>query len=217
MNTGGHIIIGSTADSADARIRDVVKKHIGVSRPNGYSIRRDLLNLNVFYDSKTSYRLVEMGYVTNNKDIDKFIDNKDAIAKALIEAITGETIVIASVPKPEKPKPTPPKPAKPAPSKPSVPSKGKWIAEKGKFHVGVPAKTSLPDVKVNSLPLTVDATGKGAKIADIGKSSVIAYNAFMNDGKFLWIRQPRGKGYGYMATGNVKNGKRSDYWGKFTD
>lgn len=109
------------------------------------------------------------------------------------------------------------KPAPVAP-KPPVATTGKWIAERGKFIVGEANKASgVPDVKVNSLPLTVNATGKGALIANITKGQSLVYDAFMNDGKYLWIRQPRGNGYGYMATGDVKNGKRVNFWGKFTD
>lgn len=108
------------------------------------------------------------------------------------------------------PKPAPKPVAKPKP----VDNKGKWIAQKGKFYIGE-ATPDAVNVPVNQLPLTVNASGSGAKIADISKGNFIEYDAFMNDGKFIWIRQPRSGSYGYMATGNVKNGKRSDYWGRF--
>lgn len=104
-------------------------------------------------------------------------------------------------------------PSKPAPT--PAPSTGKWIAKKGRFTVGVPT-AGAKNVAVSTLPLTVNATGSGAKIADIPKGSAVDYDAFMNDGKYMWIRQPRSNGYGYMATGNVKNGKRDDYWGAFS-
>lgn len=220
VSTGGHVIIGGTADATDTRIKDVINKYFGVSRTGGFSLRRDLLVLNVFFSSTTSYRLVEMGYVTNTKDVDKFLKNKDAVAKELIEAITGEKIQskpVTETPKPA-PKPTPapkPKPKPVVPKPPTTSNKGKWIAEKGTFYVGRNSGTSLPTIKVASLPLTVNATGKGAKIADISREQAVKYDAFMNDGTYIWIRQPRGKGYGYMATGDVKNGKRANYWGKF--
>ncbi|UDM72717.1 N-acetylmuramoyl-L-alanine amidase [Vagococcus fluvialis] len=103
----------------------------------------------------------------------------------------------------------------PAPKPSGKPSHiGKWIAQNGKFTVGE-ATPNAVNVPVTSLPLTVNATGSGAKIADMAKGNVIAYDAFMNDGNYLWIRQPRSNGYGYMATGNVKNWDRSDYWGRF--
>lgn len=91
-----------------------------------------------------------------------------------------------------------PKPSTPAPS-----NSGKWIAQKATF---VPNRT---------LPLTADASGRGGLIANIGAGQAINYDAYMIDGNYVWIRQPRGNGYGYMATGNAKNGKRVDYWGSF--
>lgn len=92
---------------------------------------------------------------------------------------------------------------KPAPSKPSNTS-GKWIAEKGSFYPKM------------ILPLTVDASGNGALIANIGANQEVRYDAFMIDSKYVWIRQPRAGGkYGYMATGDAKNGRRVNYWGTF--
>lgn len=49
-----------------------------------------------------------------------------------------------------------------------------------------------------------------------GAGQAIKYNAYMIDNNYAWICQPRGSGYGYMATGNAKNGKRVDYWGSFS-
>lgn len=91
----------------------------------------------------------------------------------------------------------------PAPAPSPAPSTGKWISEKATF---IPNQT---------LPLTADASGNGALIANIGAGQAINYDAYMIDSKYVWIRQPRGNGYGYMATGNAKNGKRVDYWGSF--
>lgn len=79
-----------------------------------------------------------------------------------------------------------------------------WIAQNGKFTLA------------QALPLTVDDSGKGKLIATLPKGSTVAYNAYRIDQNgYVWIRQKREKGYGYMATGNSKNGKRVDYWGTF--
>lgn len=86
---------------------------------------------------------------------------------------------------------------------PTTSNTGKWIAENGTF---------IPKV---TLPLTVDASGNGALIANIGAGNAIKYDAYMIDNNYVWIRQPRGNGYGFMATGNAKNGKRVDSWGSF--
>ncbi|WP_462297573.1 hypothetical protein [Dellaglioa sp. BT-FLS60] len=52
-----------------------------------------------------------------------------------------------------------------APNKPSVSTGIKWIAQKETFKLN------------SSLPLTKDASGKGALIANIGKGQSIDYNA----------------------------------------
>lgn len=88
---------------------------------------------------------------------------------------------------------------------PTPPATGaKWYAENGTFTLG------------SALPLTVDYSGNGALIATIAKGQQIKYNAFCHANGYVWIRQPRGNGYGYMATGFSKNGKRQDYWGAFS-
>lgn len=90
------------------------------------------------------------------------------------------------------------------PSKPTPPATGaKWYAENGTFTLG------------SALPLTVDYSGNGALIATIAKGQQIKYNAFCHANGYVWIRQPHGNGYGYMATGFSKNGVRQDYWGTF--
>jgi len=87
--------------------------------------------------------------------------------------------------------------------KPDTSSGINWIAQNGVFTLG------------QSLPLTVDATGNGALIATIGKGNSIKYNAYSYSGGYVWIRQPRGNGYGYLPTGNAKGNKRTSYWGTF--
>ncbi|TBL15299.1 N-acetylmuramoyl-L-alanine amidase [Bacillus paranthracis] len=54
-------------------------------------------------------------------------------------------------------------------------------------------------------------------IATLYKGQTVNYNGFgiEKDGH-VWIRQPRAGGkFGYMATGESRNGKRVDYWGTF--
>lgn len=106
-----------------------------------------------------------------------------------------------------------------APTKPTTPPvnnggaiQGKWYPENGTFVVG---QGVTPGVKINGLPLTVNYSGNGALIANIPNGQVVKYDALCHIGGYVWIRQPRGNGYGYMATGNSKNGIRQDYWGTF--
>ena len=80
-----------------------------------------------------------------------------------------------------------------------------WYFEKGKFTVTVD----------EGIVLRWGATTKSAKIAVLPKSSVVEYDAVTHDGGYVWIRQPRSNGYGYLPTGRSFNGLRIDYWGKF--
>lgn len=106
-----------------------------------------------------------------------------------------------------------------APTKPTTPPvnnggavEGKWYAESATFIVG---QNATPGVRINGLPLTVDYSGNGGLIANIPNGQAVKYDALCHAGGYVWIRQPRGNGYGYMATGNSKNGVRQDYWGTF--
>lgn len=93
--------------------------------------------------------------------------------------------------------------AKPSATSPKGAQQNVWIKQNGTFTLG------------QNLPLTADASGKGRLIANISKGQAIKYDAFMHSGGYVWIRQKRGNGYGYMATGYSKNGVRQDYWGTF--
>lgn len=96
--TGGHVIVSSSfkPDSFDLAIAQVVKKHVGwwgsIVANQGISYRNNLLNLNVFAKRGINYRLVELGFITNSTDMSKINSNLDAIAKELVESITGEKI-----------------------------------------------------------------------------------------------------------------------------
>lgn len=99
-------------------------------------------------------------------------------------------------------KPTPSKPA-PAPQ-PTPPANGTWIAENGTYTLN------------SATNLRTGANTSSGVIALLPAGSVVKYNAYMKDlNGYVWIRQPRGNGYGYLATGYSKNGKRQDYWGTF--
>ena len=80
-----------------------------------------------------------------------------------------------------------------------------WYLEKGKFTVTAD----------EGIVLRWGATTNSSKIAVLPKGSVVEYDAFAHSGGYVWIRQPRSNGYGYLPTGRSANGKRVDYWGKF--
>lgn len=90
----GHVIIYKTykPDEMDNRIRDVIKKHVGIRGSNGFSYRDNLYNLNKFAERKISYRLVELAFITNKKEMDYVKANIDAYAKDMVEAIIGKGV-----------------------------------------------------------------------------------------------------------------------------
>ncbi len=64
--------------------------------------------------------------------------------------------------------------------------------------------------------LRTSASTSAGTIALLPAGSKIKYNAFKRDANgYVWIRQKRSNGYGYIATGNTKNGKRTSSWGTF--
>ena len=81
-----------------------------------------------------------------------------------------------------------------------------WYLEKGKFTVTAD----------EGIVLRWGATTNSSKIGVLPKGSVVKYDAFCHSGGYVWIRQPRGNGqYGYLPTGEDRNGTRLNYWGKF--
>jgi len=97
---------------------------------------------------------------------------------------------------------------KPAVSKPAATqSTGiKWIAQTGTFTITDPA-----GIKLRSGSASV----KSPLLAVLKKGSVVKYNAYGYSGGYVWIRQPRANGYGYLPTGNANGNKRTSYWGTF--
>lgn len=65
-------------------------------------------------------------------------------------------------------------------------------------------------IKLRDMPLT------GNVIATLQAGDKVRYDSFgyEQDG-YVWIRQRRGSGYAYIATGETVNGKRTSYWGSF--
>lgn len=107
-------------------------------------------------------------------------------------------------PAPEVPKPDA------GSSKPPINS---WVDDLGVRWYGENGKYTLNE----STWLRWGATTSSSKIALLSAGSTIKYDAFAHAGGYVWLRQPRGNGqYGYLASGRSANGKRLDYWGKFS-
>ena len=96
--SGGHVIVksGMGTDVTDENIRNVIRNNFGLvpytQAERGFSYRDDLLNLNVFATRGISYRLAELCFITNSKDMTYFKSNYDKVARELIEAISGTSI-----------------------------------------------------------------------------------------------------------------------------
>lgn len=95
---------------------------------------------------------------------------------------------------------------KPVVSKPSVSTSTVWHAQNGTFTVTTPG-----GIKLRS----GSASTKSPLIAVLPKGSVVKYNAYGYAGGYVWIRQPRSHGYGYIATGTAVGTKRTSYYGTF--
>ena len=78
-----------------------------------------------------------------------------------------------------------------------------WYYEKGTFTLSTP------------INLRWGAKTTSAIIATLPAGSALNYDAFSHHDGFVWLRQPRSNGYGYLASGRSANGKRLDYWGRF--
>lgn len=90
--TGGHVIISNQwpADNIDKDINNCLKATVGTIR--GIDPRNDLLNANVSGRLNINYRLVEMGFITNKKDMNYLKKNYDKFSKELAGAINGKPI-----------------------------------------------------------------------------------------------------------------------------
>ncbi|WP_454909936.1 N-acetylmuramoyl-L-alanine amidase [Staphylococcus saprophyticus] len=90
--TGGHVIISThwPADKIDKDINNCLKATVGTIR--NIDPRNDLLNANVAGRLGTNYRLVEMGFITNKKDMNYLKKNYDKFSKELAGAINGKPI-----------------------------------------------------------------------------------------------------------------------------
>lgn len=94
--SGGHVIVhkNKTPNKVDKSIRDVIKAHIGLANRThkgvvGLDGRSDFYNPNVCHKYGVDYRMVELGFGTNRRDSQIMLGQAPALARDLVEAITG--------------------------------------------------------------------------------------------------------------------------------
>ena len=79
-----------------------------------------------------------------------------------------------------------------------------WVEEKWHFRLTQP-------INLKTQP---DTASKN--IATLPAGSIVNYDSYKVDTNgYVWIRQPRTSGYGYLPTGITKNNKRISTWGSF--
>ena len=108
--TGGHVIVnaGLNPDIVDLNLGQAIKNVVGwwggVTNTRGVKGRDNLLNCNISAKRGISYRLIEIGFITNTNDMNKIRSNLSYYAKLITEAVAGEKIGGAV---PNTPQPTP--------------------------------------------------------------------------------------------------------------
>lgn len=188
--SGGHVIISNQwpADKVDKDINNCLKATVGIIR--GIDPRNDLLNANVAGRLGTNYRLVEMGFITNKKDMNYLKKNYDKFSKELAGAINGKPIGGTS-----------------AGSKKAKQTKWNW---KGRF-------TPNTAIKVRTSP---SLSGKvvSNNVLSFTKVKTIKFNFIVKADGYWWISYTfKGKTY-YSAICKITNKKErikaEKYWGK---
>ncbi|MDW4144020.1 N-acetylmuramoyl-L-alanine amidase [Staphylococcus saprophyticus] len=188
--TGGHVIISNhwPADKIDKDINNCLKITVGTIR--GIDPRNDLLNANVAGRLGTNYRLVEMGFITNKKDMNYLKKNYDKFSKELAGAINGKPIGGTS-----------------AGSKKAKQTKWNW---KGRF-------TPNTAIKVRTSP-SLKGKVVSNNVTSFTKVKMIKFNFIVKADGYWWISYTsKGKTY-YSAvckiTDKKERIKKEKYWGK---
>ncbi|AJD92017.1 hypothetical protein JMA_27000 [Jeotgalibacillus malaysiensis] len=91
---GGHVIIYHkySPDAMDHRLGNMIANHFGLRGGKMFHGRDNLYNLNTFAKRRLSYRLLELGFITNKENMDYFKKHYDVIARDLISAVVNQRI-----------------------------------------------------------------------------------------------------------------------------
>lgn len=191
--TGGHVIISNQwpADKIDKDINNCLKATVGTIR--GIDPRNDLLNANVAGRLNVNYRLVEMGFITNKRDMDYLKKNYDKFSKELASAINGKPINGAPASK----------------KKVTWNWKGRFYPNAGKTGIKVRRKTGLQGAIVD----------KGSWL--FTKDDWVDFVSITKKDGYWWIKfkypTNPSSGYFYLAVCKIKDKKEKikneKYWG----
>ena len=96
------------------------------------------------------------------------------------------------------------KPAKKTAKKKKTVKNSVWVNSSGYFRLNTTIK------------LRSDASTSSRVISTLYSEQYIKFDAYKISGGYVWLRQRRGNGYAYIASGEAKNGKRVTTWGKIT-
>ena len=77
-----------------------------------------------------------------------------------------------------------------------------WIKKNGYFRLNTTIK------------LRSRASTSSRVISTLYSGQAIKFDAYRIVGNYVWLRQRRGNGYAYIASGEARNGKRVSTWGK---
>ncbi|WP_125570449.1 GH25 family lysozyme [Lacticaseibacillus songhuajiangensis] len=100
--------------------------------------------------------------------------------------------------------------SKHAPTKPAVKSKPAVKDKTWKDALGVTWTAEFGKATLKSaINLRWGATTKSSIIATLPAGSVVTYDAKCASGGYIWVRQPRSGGYGYLAVGRANGAGRN--------
>lgn len=86
-------------------------------------------------------------------------------------------------------------------AKKKVAKKNSWIKKSGYFRLNTTIK------------LRSGASTSSRLISTLYSGQVVKFDAYKVVGNYVWLRQRRGNGYAYIASGEARNGKRISTWG----
>lgn len=88
------------------------------------------------------------------------------------------------------------------PAKKKKVKKNSWIKKNGYFRLNTTIK------------LRSGASTSSKVISTLYSGQYIKFDAYKISGGYVWLRQRRGNGYAYLASGEARNGKRVSTWGR---